>query len=120
MEIPDINAILNKVGVDLTGHENPRCTVELLTKKIDELIRETKWQPIETAPKDKSVLLYDSNRKEKYCGRWDKQKYNKKPNPYWEKYARYSDIVYQRTYPPTHWMPLPQPPMKQDQDDEQT
>ena len=55
----------------------------------------SEWQPIETAPKGESVLVvYDPGDSDRFiaidfrCG----------------------DGWYGRTYPPTHWMPLPDLP----------
>ena len=52
------------------------------------------WQPIETAPKDKVLLLYAASYIE--IGWWDEDEEN-----WWARHAT--------EYPsrPTHWMPLP-------------
>ncbi len=65
------------------------------------------WQPIETAPKDGRLLLFV--RGTTYVGGWDDDRYAKKPRPLWY----YSDTWRRtgcRAIPPTHWMPLPEPP----------
>lgn len=75
-----------------------------------------KWQPIDTAPKDgEKILLYVPNIKfPQYSkisiGKWDNDKYVKKPRPYWD-YGelRVTDM---RNKQPTHWMPLPEPPVE--------
>ena len=72
------------------------------------------WQPIETAPKDGSlVLLY---RPDAYDwgkvtpGKWETQQYSKKPKPYWDIWLKIGGISESRAWVPTHWMPLPEPP----------
>ena len=68
------------------------------------------WLPIETAPKDCDILLYCQ------ChgavrGKWNDDRYGKKPNPYWthdrEKIWGVNAI---RADQPTHWRPLPDAP----------
>jgi hypothetical protein len=63
------------------------------------------WQPIETAPKDGEViLLYDGDRIKwsvvSGAWRWDW------PSPQW---ADKDGGLYAK---PSHWMPLPEPPMQ--------
>jgi hypothetical protein len=63
------------------------------------------WQPIETAPKDGTrVLLYWPHWcEEAITGKWSKRNQ-------WE-----STVVCADCGPdPTHWMPLPAPPKKQE------
>jgi hypothetical protein len=58
------------------------------------------WQPIETAPTDETVLIY-----------WDQgvQAGYLNPEDGWYAVAGHgSKWLYQ---PPTHWMPLPNPPL---------
>jgi len=69
------------------------------------------WQPIETAPKDgTSIILYEPNRKKVQIGKWDNDRWAKKPRPYWAMVSGYSDKTYERMFPPTHWQPLPPSP----------
>ena len=68
------------------------------------------WQPIETAPKDKVVLLY-SQRFGAVVGRWNEEIFASKPRPYWTNdRERLHGVVATRQSQPTHWMPLPPPP----------
>ena len=66
------------------------------------------WQPIETAPKDGTRVLV-------FChwgvdiAQWNQDSYIRKPKPYWS-YRRSSSKGADRRFPPTHWMPLPEPP----------
>lgn len=74
-----------------------------------------KWLPIADAPKDGTkILLWDGNRKNTYRGYWETQPYNRRPQPFWQNDCTGSDIMYQRTFPPTHFMPLPAPPVQEE------
>jgi len=73
------------------------------------------WQPIETAPKDRDVLLYCPK-----CGvvrgRWKAQTYHSKPKPYWTNdRERLYGVIETRNDQPTHWAPLPDAPSVQAQ-----
>lgn len=71
------------------------------------------WQPIETAPKDKRVMLYFPKRGPVF-GRWDSDAYAKTPRPYWSHdNERLFGITDARKNPPTHWAPQPDPPIAQ-------
>lgn len=75
------------------------------------------WQPIETAPKDRRILLYfpglfsDAT---VYCGKWDDDRYNKRPRPYWtadcEHFAGKTRL---RDHQPTHWAEITLPEVEQ-------
>lgn len=73
------------------------------------------WMPIETAPKDGSrILLFFpifGNAPHQEFGKWEVQKYNKKPNPYWSgDMERTYGTLWYRNNPPTHWMPQAEAP----------
>ena len=71
------------------------------------------WQPIETAPKDKDVLLYCPMRGA-VRGRWNDCKYATNPKPYWtHDRERLHGVINTRNDQPTHWMPLPERPTAQ-------
>lgn len=70
------------------------------------------WQPIETAPKDREILvwseMFDGKR---FIAKWNDNRYASKPRPYWS----FSDeqiygTTAVRNNQPTHWTPLPQGP----------
>ena len=74
----------------------------------------SKWQPIETAPKDGSkVLLWDSDERKYGVSAWLSQE-----REHWDQvnattrkrrvevWGYWPDI----DFCPTHWMPLPEPP----------
>lgn len=70
----------------------------------------TGWQPIETAPKDRCILLWNS-RLGAIRGDWRTDKYSKKPRPYWSHdLERVFGVLHARAHQPTHWMPLPAAP----------
>ena len=86
----------------------------------DELIRELgevkpEWRPIETAPMDgtKVMLFIPGQHHGVTIGKWNEDKYSKKPRPYWT-----TDLellwgkLTVRSNQPTHWMLLPAPPEK--------
>ena len=80
------------------------------------------WQPIETAPKDKEVMLSDGSRVTQ--GFWYEEEhgeylgdcggpcrcpeYDAPCEPFWMS----MDGGFTRENPPTHWMPLPEPPIE--------
>jgi len=56
------------------------------------------WQPIETAPKDKELIL-------NFCGKvmvgwWDEQQFNKTPRPYWRGDKEYMGVYWFRVHQP--------------------
>ena len=71
------------------------------------------WQPIETAPKDKDVLLYCPMRGV-VRGCWNDCKHATNPRPYWthDRELLYG-VLNTRNDQPTHWMPLPERPNAQ-------
>ena len=76
----------------------------------------SKWQPIETAPRDgTTVLLYPPTWKSKTCsmGKFNPDKYCQKPKPYWNRDDDNGRVSDSRKAITTHWMPLPPPPKEQ-------
>ena len=72
------------------------------------------WQPIETAPKNRLILLYRPTAVDwgkVTPGRWNSAKFYKKPKPYWEIWFRIGGAREARAWRPTHWMELPEPPL---------
>jgi hypothetical protein len=71
------------------------------------------WQPIETAPKEHGeyVLLWIPGKNRRAIGWWDRDRYSKRPRPFWiwTIGSRHS-ISDCRANPPTHWQHLPMPP----------
>ena len=64
------------------------------------------WQPIETAPKDRPIMLA-TDRIE--IGQWCNDNGNNKPRPYWRRDS-VMGVVYERRNWPTHWAELPEMP----------
>jgi len=68
----------------------------------------TEWQPIATAPRDgTNILTYGLGGIQ--IEKWDTDEYARKPRPFWRCYARNSTD--NRMAQPTHWLPLPDPPV---------
>ena len=73
------------------------------------------WQPIETAPKDDLVLLYDNGAMR--VGFWENGQWTQPAIPALrDEYGDYIPptkgrlVLCDCLYQPTHWMPLPEPP----------
>ena len=71
------------------------------------------WQPIETAPKDREILLACPKRGV-VRGKWDDNRYAKHPRPYWshDRERIWGTLACRRDQP-THWMELPDMPNTQ-------
>jgi hypothetical protein len=63
------------------------------------------WQPIETAPEERDVLISGWNDDTPNSGRWVALSIFDLINMKWMNPEKTSTF-----YPPTHWMPLPEPP----------
>ena len=68
--------------------------------------RQMEWQPIETAPKGKSVLLYCNKDIPIYCGR---KRYGAYGEPLQDSFEWRCDSS-GRYATPKYWMPLPEAP----------
>lgn len=95
----------------LFGHYWGSCTCEeLLDNLLDECTELNQWMPIETAPKDKSLMLCCSVAKYDtqliYCGRY---RIGTLGEPQAHVIAWRCDSS-GRFSNPTHWMPLPPVP----------
>jgi len=77
------------------------------------------WQPINTAPKDRIVILYRPAAPHPAIqiapGKYDYDGYAKRPRPYWEIWLRiWNGKNESRDYEPTHWCDYPSPPTSQE------
>lgn len=74
----------------------------------------SEWQPIESAPKDGTrVWLWVSDTF--VGGWWNDNRYAAKPRPYWSNdKENVRGTTWARNNQPTHWMPLPTPPITKD------
>jgi len=73
------------------------------------------WQPIATAPTDRIILLYRPTAIHPAIriapGKFDDDKYAKKPKPYWEIWlVVWNGKTESRNFMPTHWCDYPLPP----------
>lgn len=65
------------------------------------------WLPMDSAPKDKRILLKWGERIE--CGGWELQQYHRNPKPYWSGDGEPSfGVKRYRDVPPDGWMLLPE------------
>lgn len=74
------------------------------------------WKPIETAPKDRRIMLYYPqqifNGVNIIFGKWDKDKYHKNPKPYFtHDFERIYGVGKTRFNQPTHWNEIPDAPI---------
>ena len=81
------------------GQTKPYEVLTLIAA-VRSLQEKAKWQPIETAPKDKTVVLTFTDSEGRHAIF---------PAYYWESYSRWLQIEGPFAAP-THWMPLPEPP----------
>ena len=68
-----------------------------------------KWQPIETAPKDGTILVFRGRGTRVEIAQWHDDRQSNPPKPYWLDSSLHG-ISWMRANPPTHWMPLPEFP----------
>jgi hypothetical protein len=70
---------------------------------------ESAWQPIDTAPKDGTVILVAPSvwRGRNFdMARWEPNEYAEKPKPFWLRDSALQTQCRENT--PTHWMPQPE------------
>ncbi|MGN7959178.1 DUF551 domain-containing protein [Agrobacterium radiobacter] len=73
------------------------------------------WRPIETAPKDESIIMLFRADEKHWAsistGYFKNDRFARNPKPYWGgPHERSLGIRWYRENPPTHWMPLPEAP----------
>ena len=78
----------------------------------------SEWQPINTAPLDRIVLLHRPTAPFSAIrvapGKYETDQYAKKPKPYWAVWlCVWNGKTESREYPPTHWRDYPEPPPPQ-------
>lgn len=76
------------------------------------------WQDISTAPKDGSDFIGVDGGGRICIYRYEKQEFHKRPKPYFlSRSGGYDSVTWDRDHQPTHWMPLPNPPAKDENND---
>lgn len=88
-------------------------TVEINARVLDRAADAIEcWQPIETAPKDRRILVWSPTFYGRAVGaKWEPDTYSNRPRPWWQlDDYRLCGVIMCREKPPTHWMPLPEPP----------
>jgi hypothetical protein len=66
-------------------------------------------QPIETAPRDRRILVFRPHFGW-VGGKWNDDRFARRPRPFWDLDASYITITSMRESPPTHWTELPPEP----------
>lgn len=65
------------------------------------------WQPIDTAPKDRLILLFwpatGGMSIRIACGKWDHDEYARRPKPYWTSDRKFIGVREHRDRPPIAW-----------------
>lgn len=74
----------------------------------------TDWQPIETAPKDENILLFDGDIHEGY---WDEVDYDEFRDVRIMGWVYGSANIDPTNFSPTHWRPVPPPPRVTESED---
>lgn len=73
-----------------------------------------KWLPIDSAPKDRRILLHADGWEDPVVGRFDNERNAKTPRPYWTNTREhFMGKRYTRDHQPTRWMPLPAAPKEE-------
>lgn len=67
------------------------------------------WQPIETAPKNRDILVCLAHGIVTVA-RWQDDRYARKPRPYWQMEWNAHRTLDDRRDQPLFWQPLPDPP----------
>lgn len=105
-------------GLDYLGRNLPRYWQAMLSASPAPPVELREgWRDISSAPKIDGAPSYDQPRIRLWdgeCerhGRWCADEYSKKPRPYWSYDGQ--STTDSRGNQPTHWMPLPSPPVAQ-------
>lgn len=105
------NIRLGQMFPEKAEQNGMECATEIVDRVIFPAL--PVWQPIETAPKEHGeyVLLWIPGKNRRAIGWWDRDRYSKRPRPFWiwTIGSRHS-ISDCRANPPTHWQHLPMPP----------
>lgn len=66
------------------------------------------WMDIESAPRNGSEMLLAWPKGRVTIGRFDRQEYHKKPQPFFT--GHFMGKIWERENQPRFWMPIPPPP----------
>lgn len=100
----DVKIMLNTMEENIPN--NIFGTVYNLYKKVQHM----KWQPIETAPKDGTVVLIYHCDKFHSCFNKILMAHYSKESTFKDMWELYRSSGTEKYHEPTHWMPLPEPP----------
>lgn len=102
--IKRLQKVSDHAGVLLTDPIRPtaiKAVCDEAIQIITDLRGRTTWQPIETAPRDGTPILCRDNYEIAYVVEWFRDGWIGADNRYWA---------------PTHWQPLPAPPVTSESD----
>ena len=95
---------------DLGWHDKYEATTAALAALSAQVQDVAGWQPIETAPKDGTIILLFGGAYHPFPGYWELRRFN--PTRPWVSVVNESRLY---EHVPTHWMPLPAAPAKQEE-----
>lgn len=98
------------ICINYSGGNASRKAVSCLMAYVSKLEAELGWRPMETAPKNKIIMLRRPTAWEwgrVTPGKFNSDEYAKKPRPYWEMWLKIGSVTESRLWEPDGWMPLP-------------
>ena len=115
-EIAGLKELLKSGCLLLEDNEVKDSRIAELEAEIARLREQTQWRPIETAPKDGSLILGWDNKVMRGKGAacvmlWARNEHTQK-----HEWMNFSNAY--RVDNPRYWMPLPQPPQTQESESE--
>ncbi|MND69712.1 hypothetical protein D3C80_612000 [compost metagenome] len=100
----------------LDSDENAEAMEQIARSALSAQVQDVAgWRPIETAPKDESIIMLFRADEKHWAsistGYFKNDRFARNPKPYWGgPHERSLGIRWYRENPPTHWMPLPEAP----------
>lgn len=107
----ELERMLGEIDVDAAAFREHPTLGTVLSGEFKRL--PSVWGLITTAPKNgTSILVYPPTwpSKKASIAKWDKDEYAKKSRPFFRRDDDSGQVTRSRAVPPTHWMPLPEPP----------
>lgn len=100
-EIKTLNVLSELIREGFSKRYDPAEVDEAL-RAAWKIVKQSLWQPIETAPRDETwVLLWGKDEETPLTAQWRGNNWLTPDGIVWSE---------EELYAPTHWMPLPEPP----------